>query len=181
MVLGRLITRVRGEALAPIRPSWLTKIFVGGDILSFLIQIVGSGSITSNFTLAKTVILVGLVVQILFFGLFIVGAAVFHRRLAANGSATYSLATNDSQVHGKGWRSVMYVLYSASALIFIRSVFRLIEFTGTNNSPMMTSEAYIYLCDSTLMFLVLVIVGYFNPISYVRNNKALVMNGEELS
>ncbi|KAJ4418487.1 hypothetical protein N0V82_005567 [Gnomoniopsis sp. IMI 355080] len=180
MTLGRLITMVHGEALSPIRPSWLTKIFVGGDILSFVFQIIGSGSITSNFTLAKTVILVGLVVQILFFGLFIIGAAMFHRRLAANLSSA-SLA-NDNTAHGKGWRGVMHVLYCASALIFCRSVFRLIEFTGSSNSPMMTSEAYIYVCDSTLMLLCLIITGVFHPAFYIRRGKALLYSsGEELS
>jgi hypothetical protein len=46
MVLGRLILLTNGEAFAPIRARWLTKIFVCGDILSFLVQ---SGGICSIF------------------------------------------------------------------------------------------------------------------------------------
>lgn len=38
MVLGRMITFVDGEHLAPIRVSRLTKIFVAGDVFSFLVQ-----------------------------------------------------------------------------------------------------------------------------------------------
>ncbi len=38
MVLGRLILYTNGESMAPIRATWLTKIFVGGDVLSFLVQ-----------------------------------------------------------------------------------------------------------------------------------------------
>jgi hypothetical protein len=38
MVLGRLITFTGAEAMSPIRVRWLTKIFVCGDVFSFLVQ-----------------------------------------------------------------------------------------------------------------------------------------------
>lgn len=41
MVLGRIIRKTGGEELSLIRVTWLTKIFVLGDILSFLVQVIG--------------------------------------------------------------------------------------------------------------------------------------------
>jgi RTA1 like protein len=38
MILGRIVRLVNGESRSLIRPSWLTKIFVTGDVLSFFIQ-----------------------------------------------------------------------------------------------------------------------------------------------
>jgi hypothetical protein len=38
MILGRLIRLLDAEAHSMIRTTRLTKIFVGGDILSFLVQ-----------------------------------------------------------------------------------------------------------------------------------------------
>jgi hypothetical protein len=38
MILGRMIRLLDAEAHSLIRTKWLTKIFVGGDILSFLVQ-----------------------------------------------------------------------------------------------------------------------------------------------
>jgi hypothetical protein len=38
MVLGRIIRLTGGERHSMIRPSWLTKIFVIGDVLSFFVQ-----------------------------------------------------------------------------------------------------------------------------------------------
>jgi len=38
MVFGRLIRLVGGERYSIIRVNWLTKIFVLGDVLSFLVQ-----------------------------------------------------------------------------------------------------------------------------------------------
>ena len=41
MLLGRIILLNGGERLSVIKRRWLTKIFVGGDILSFLMQSAG--------------------------------------------------------------------------------------------------------------------------------------------
>ena len=38
MVLGRIITLTDGEAHSPIKVRWLTKVFVAGDVISFLAQ-----------------------------------------------------------------------------------------------------------------------------------------------
>lgn len=42
MELGRVILLVRAERLAIIRVNWMTKIFVAGDVLSFLMQASGT-------------------------------------------------------------------------------------------------------------------------------------------
>jgi hypothetical protein len=41
MVLGRIIILTDGEAHSPIRVKWLTKVFVAGDVISFLAQSAG--------------------------------------------------------------------------------------------------------------------------------------------
>jgi hypothetical protein len=169
MVLGRLIMLVRAEAYSPIRPTRLTKIFVIGDLLSFLIQIMGSGILSNNFSLGKTVILVGLIAQIVFFGLFVAVAVLVFRRLTRD--PTPMAKRMDSRSTKTGWRGIMFVVFLASALIFVRSLFRLIEFTGDQDAPMQKSEAYLYVCDSTLMFLVLAVLIYFHPAEYVPNQK----------
>lgn len=38
VILGRIIRLLNAGSVCLIRPSWLTKIFVTGDVLSFLIQ-----------------------------------------------------------------------------------------------------------------------------------------------
>jgi hypothetical protein len=42
MVLGRLIKLLEADSISPISPKWMTKIFVTGDVLSFLAQSGGS-------------------------------------------------------------------------------------------------------------------------------------------
>ncbi|KAJ5340331.1 RTA-like protein [Penicillium brevicompactum] len=164
MVLGRLVRLVQSEAYSPISPSLLTKIFVGGDILSFVVQIAGSGLLTSNFNVGKAIILVGLATQIVFFALFVVCATIFHRRLSRVPTST-SLRLD--QEHKMQWRDITRVIFIASALVFVRSIFRFVEFTGGMDSPMLKTEAYLYICDSTLMFLVLAVLVYWHPSKYI--------------
>lgn len=182
MVLGRLIVAVRGEALSPVRPAWLTKIFVGGDVISFLVQVIGASNMSRNFNMAKTVILLGLVIQILFFGIFVVLAIAVDRRLSR--SPTPAAQELDAKSGRMGWRSVLRVIYIASGMIFIRSIFRMIEYTGASDSPMMTTEAYLYVCDSTLMFGVLAILIHFHPGYYIptggHSKYTRDLGGEEL-
>lgn len=47
MILGRIILLTEGEQYSLIRQRWLTKIFVAGDVASFLMQ--GGGMILSVF------------------------------------------------------------------------------------------------------------------------------------
>ena len=148
-------------------------------MLSFLIQIAGSGMLSSNFSLGKAIILVGLAAQIIFFGLFVTCATIFHRRLSR---LPTPISLRLDEEHSKlGWRYVTRVIFVASALVFVRSIFRLVEFTGSMDSPMIKTEAYLYICDSTLMFLVLAILIYWHPAKYIaRSKETRRVHSEEL-
>ncbi|CAN9176144.1 unnamed protein product [Alternaria alternata] len=83
MILGRLIRRTDSAEYSLIRVNWLTKIFVGGDILCFLIQAGGAGMLVSandkdGFKRGENIILGGLILQILIFGFFVVVASIWH-------------------------------------------------------------------------------------------------------
>lgn len=47
MTLGRIIFMLDAEKCSLIRLRWLTKIFVAGDVLSFLMQASGKSSVFS--------------------------------------------------------------------------------------------------------------------------------------
>lgn len=152
MLLGRLIVAYGAESLSLIRPSWMTKIFVIGDILSFIIQCMGAGmlSSTSNPGLGKTIILIGLALQLVFFGLFILTTAVFHVRM--NKRPTSSMVNSQQHEKRGGWRLLIPILYVVSVLIFIRSVFRLVEYAGGNDGFLLSHEVFLYIFDSLLIF-----------------------------
>jgi hypothetical protein len=57
----------------------------------------------------------------------------------------------------------MMVLYAGSLLIMVRSIFRAIEYLQGNNGSLLQHEAYLYIFDATLMFLVMILFNWFHP------------------
>ncbi|KAF2472796.1 RTA1-domain-containing protein [Lindgomyces ingoldianus] len=191
IILGRIILLVDGERYSLIRHKWLTKVFVTGDVLSFLVQ-GGGGGIQAMHTLAalhtgEKLIIVGLFLQLAFFGFFIFVAGLFHYRLvnanpSKQSSAPISLSSlanrNNSprrvtasssatpttlNVDSLPWKRHIYALYAASTLIMIRGVFRVIEYLMGNSGYLLRHEYFLYIFDAFLMFLVMGLFNWIHP------------------
>jgi hypothetical protein len=160
IVLGRIILLVDGEQHSLIRQKWLTKIFVTGDVISFLVQ-AGGGGIQAAGSLellhtGEKIIVVGLFLQLTFFGFFIVVAGLFHFRFARS-------YTQLAGAHQLPWRRHMHVLYIASGLIMIRSVFRVVEYLQGNNGYLLRHEYFLYIFDAVLMLIVMCLFNWSHP------------------
>ena len=126
MFLGRLIGVTNGQSYSFIRITWLTKIFVGGDILCFFIQLVGgalqaSADDADGNKMGQNIILCGLALQIIIFFVFLAVALLFHKRIRARPTAR-SLETEFP------WERFLYMLYFVSVLITLRNIFRAAEY-----------------------------------------------------
>ncbi|OTB07147.1 hypothetical protein M426DRAFT_256853 [Hypoxylon sp. CI-4A] len=170
MILGRLIVFLEADTYAMIRPRWLTKFFLLGDILSFFGQggggILASAKSESSQSLGNKIILLGLAIQVIFFGLFIIVALVFHIRITKRPSPK-SLATTAP------WQKFLYVLYFTSLLIMIRSVFRMAEYAQGNDGSLLQKEAYSYVLDALLMFIVTGCFIFFHPSKVLKREAAI--------
>lgn len=91
---------------------------------------VGGGIVANNPDLGKNVILAGLGLQIIWFGFFVVVSVAFHYRMR-----NFRVPPEQSS-----WRRLMYILYIASLLILVRSIFRMIEFQQGNTGPLLSKE-----------------------------------------
>lgn len=181
MELGRIIIMLRAEKVSLVRPRWLTVTFVTGDVLSFLMQasgmlkyyfiykttitmlnltrVIGAGLMianSSNPSNGEHVIIGGLFVQIIFFGFFMVTSIIFDLRLLRN-------PTQASSELSFIWRRHLSALYATSILILIRSVVRVVEYMEGYQGYVMTHEAFIYVFDALLMFVVMLIMIYIHP------------------
>ncbi|CAI7638151.1 unnamed protein product [Penicillium manginii] len=138
MEFGRLIIMADGDRFCFIRRTWLTKIFVIGDILSFLAQFSGGAMLANDTTASKgqNIMKVGVVVQLLFFGVFIATIIVFNMRLSKQGSRTKHIVP---------WKKHIVALYCTGILILIRSIFRLIEFVESTDGPLSRHEWLSYI------------------------------------
>ncbi|PIG89089.1 hypothetical protein AARAC_011274 [Aspergillus arachidicola] len=134
--LGPYLVQTLFLLLAPALLAAST--FVTGDVLSFLLQGAGGGIQSSgNLESMKTgehIIVVGLFVQI-FLGFFIVTASHFYwkiKKYPIQRSCTPNIP----------WAKHLHVLYLASFLILVRSIFRLAEYLQGNNGYLLHHEVF---------------------------------------
>lgn len=117
----------------------------------------------------------GLFVQLFFFGMFMVVAGLFHRRMLLLPKAT----SHNPLIR---WQKYLLTLYIVSRLIWVRSVFRVIEYLQGNVGSIMRHKAYVFIFDATSMFLVMVWMNWFHPseIGLLLRHEEPVSNGLEL-
>ncbi|KAF2713724.1 RTA1 like protein [Pleomassaria siparia CBS 279.74] len=174
MFLGRLIGYTNGQSYSFIRITWLTKIFVGGDILCFFIQVVG-GSLQASADdedgnkLGGNIILGGLTLQIVIFLLFLAVAVLFHKRIHARPTAR-SMETEFP------WERFLHQLYIVSILITLRNIFRMTEYAMGKGSYLLIVEWPVYVFDAFPMMIVLAIASqwYVGKIYTKGENTGLV-------
>ncbi|KAI1371564.1 RTA1 like protein [Hypoxylon crocopeplum] len=161
MILGRLVVLLEADSYSMIKPRWLTGFFVLGDVLSFFAQGGGGGLLTqarsdADVRQGEYIIVGGLGIQILFFGFFIIVTFVFHRRIS--GKPTRNALTLTTP-----WKKLLYVLYISSALIMVRSVYRVAEYVLGSDGELLSKEAYLYCLDALPMLIVALAYNWFHP------------------
>lgn len=170
MTLGRIIRGLGpvAEQYSLIRVSWLTKFFVCGDVFAFLVQAGGAGMMSAGEDMGTTgnnIVIAGLVIQILFFGFFVIAAIVFHRRFGAAGPMVEDGMSGSRLVeaHAFPWEGMMHMLYGTSALILARCIFRIVEYVMGPEAYLLTHEWTLYVFDGVLMVAVMVIFYWWYP------------------
>ena len=150
MMLGRLIRSVNSGHLSIIRPTRLTKLFVAGDVISLTVQGNAAGLTvkTNTRALGEHIITAGLLIQLILFGFFVVAAVMFHVRMHRAAAKKPELRLDVP------WRQGLRMLYACSALIIVRSVFRIIEYTMGVDGYLLSNEWPIYVFDALLMWAV---------------------------
>ncbi|KAH7128655.1 RTA1 like protein-domain-containing protein [Dendryphion nanum] len=155
MFLGRIIRASGESSLSMIRPTLLTKVFVGGDIVCFLVQALGAGILTNAkdkkaLDLGKYIILGGLLLQLFLVAFFVVVAAVFHVRMGKTGAGQRAAMRWN-------WKKYLIMLYVVSLIITLRNIFRVVEYWLGEGNYLLVNEWPLYVFDALPMAIVLVI------------------------
>ena len=178
MTLGRIIRLLHAEHHSMVDVNKLTKIFVLFDIITFQIQSAGgglqAGKKESAQHFGRILVLAALVLQIIVFALFVVIAAVFQRRVL-------SQPTQESQ-SSLPWKRHMIGLHSASGLILLRNIVRIVEYAQGYDGYINHHEVFLYIFDATLMFGVMMLMGiiYAPSLLAQKRGEELVGTGSEL-
>ncbi|KAM0227885.1 hypothetical protein ACHAPO_011174 [Fusarium lateritium] len=161
MFLGRLIHASGYPSLSLIPVRWLSKIFVTGDIICFLVQGVGAGKLVDSNSIedakaGKNIVLAGLGLQVAIFLVFVLCAGVFHYRMASKG--LFKTANPELRLG-----PMMTTLYICSLLVMFRNIYRLIEYEQGEDGYLQSHEWPTYVLDVMFMATIMVLtLGWYN-------------------
>lgn len=105
-----------------ISDSWVTRIFIAFDVLSFLTQSAGAAMLATaknNVSKSKTgqnIVIGGLVIQIVAFGFFSAAAVRFHQKMK---KWTRLDGTTAQRKTGE-WKPLLWCVYASCVLIMLR-------------------------------------------------------------
>lgn len=167
---GRIVLWVVPPRFQSTRYLWvparrITPIFVGGDVFSFFVQVIGGTMIAgankaSNAKLGKNIILAGLGIQLATFGFF----AVISLRLSI---VLRTQLRDVSLPKERNWQLFLTIINVANLLILIRTLLRLIEYTLGTSNYLLDHEWFFYAFDSAAMLVVVVLFILFHPGHYL--------------
>lgn len=158
MSLKRVVNALDAAHHMPISVRWSSKLFVLFDVACFISQIAGSVMRSDANTAQKgtTLVMVGLVTQVVIFFIYIALTACVHMRLIRN-------PTNLSEHPELSWRRVIWNLYFVSVLFLIRNFIRIMEFKQGDHGWLLSSEAPIYIFDGGFMWVIVVMMALSHP------------------
>ncbi|CAI4056215.1 RTA1 domain-containing protein SKDI_02G4060 [Saccharomyces kudriavzevii IFO 1802] len=150
MVFGRLLNAMRCESLMLISARFGTTFFVVGDVFSFFLQAAGGGLMSKKGSTktGSNLITAGLIVQIVFFGFFIINEIRFSISVKKKCSFYSGIS--------RKWFIVNATLLLSSVLILVRSIVRVVEFIQGFDGFIISHEYFIYVFDAVPMLLVII-------------------------
>ncbi|CAO3620767.1 unnamed protein product [Mucor fragilis] len=134
-----------------LKPKFVTWFFFSSDIFSFLLQGSGGGlqaMSAEKAALGKTITLIGLIVQLFFFGSFAFITIHVHR------SPKYQY-TVIGQTNPK--RKLSICLYITLILLYVRSIYRIAEYAGGYDGVIATTEWAFYVFDTLIIAIAFVV------------------------
>jgi hypothetical protein len=130
-----------GSGYSIIRPSWITPIFVGFDIVSIGTQAIGAAIIfgttdsLDKFKRGRIILIAGLFIQLAAFAVFLFFALFFDRK-----------TTRILKERVAGNRHLMNAFYIAGTFILLRSVYRAVEFISVDFTKR-PAKGYLYVTE----------------------------------
>lgn len=159
ITLGKVIILVKQrypERKMFLRPKWVIWGFFAMEIIALACQGAGAGlsvsdkGVDSTLKSGRILLIIGLVALVVLIGCYAITAVVVHS------SPRYGVR------HSPNLRRLFPVLYTCTALLMIRNIFRLVEFGQGFEGAIADQEKYFYGFDSLMIILILMINTIFH-------------------
>ncbi len=157
MTYGRCVRAIDGHECSPSSALWTTRLFILGDCFSFLVQGAGAGMLAKGGdpTVPRDIVLVGLIIQVLMFGVFICVAVRFNIQYRKKGRAERFLDVP--------WQASLTMLYITSVAVMVRNIFRVAQYAAGNDAYLMATEWPVYVFDGVLMLFTMASFFWWYP------------------
>ncbi|CAE6476371.1 unnamed protein product [Rhizoctonia solani] len=158
MLLGRLALHLDADEYLLVKARTITKLFLSSDIITLLIQASGGGmsAMESMRNIGKTIFLIGLIVQLISFILYMGVFVVFLYRMKVNRPKECTLPRNKAEFF-TNWTTLAGSMMISCIGILIRSVFRTIENSQGYHGYLAVHEVYFYVLDTLPLFIATVV------------------------
>lgn len=159
MLLGRTLYYV--PYLSMIHPGRVISTFVGLDVMVEILTGNGAAKVSNpsnppgQIRIGSGLIRASLLLQIVLFTLFISMEVTFHMRLVK------------AKIMNAKLRMIVTLLYTSSALILIRNIYRCIEVWQGYTGYLQKHEAFFYVFDGSLMLVNSVMLNIWHPTEYL--------------
>lgn len=156
-VLGKII-KATGKSVFGLQAKRIGAIFVTGDVLCFFIQSGGGGMMAIQDEglnkLGNNLAIFGLALQMVFFGLFV--ALLLYVTFYKSFNLRFA----------KSLHYILVQLFGTTILLFVRNLYRLLEFSTGLDGPVMSREWIFYTFETLpiLMCFVLYVVFPFGKV-----------------
>ncbi|KAH8590580.1 RTA1 like protein-domain-containing protein [Bisporella sp. PMI_857] len=164
MVMGRMIYfYIPDQKVWAFKGIKIAKIFVWLDVISFLVQVGGGSMIQPDSSVLMVGIRVymgGIGFQELCILLFLSVAVKFHLTMLKQERDRVLLD------QPRKWRALLYTLYLTLALITVRIIFRLVEYSSglePEKNPIPFHEAYFLVLDCLMMLIACIALNFVHP------------------
>ncbi|KAJ1731750.1 hypothetical protein LPJ61_002381 [Coemansia biformis] len=161
-----------------LRPRFITWFFFASDILSFLLQSAGASMTAqeSTVTAGRWICLVGLAIQLVFLALYLVTVAIVTR------NPLYVVGKHPGAMDSaKAKRRLMVIIISTTVLLYVRSIYRLIEFADGYGGKIYRAEWALYVFDTlAILAMFAVYIGLGVVRFFPRGSEVAEMSLEEL-
>lgn len=179
MTLSRVVKALDASRHSLVRITWVSKIYILIDVACLVLQVMGTvtqayGGADQQGT-AIRLVAGGLVFQLVAFLVFMLLAAIVHKRLAKD-------PTEISSRSDVRWKRYFWALYAGSLLVLIRNLVRIVEYVQGADGAVASSEAYLYVFDAVPMLAVVVLFTILHPGRLIKRTKqASKPAGDELN
>ncbi|KAF4993428.1 hypothetical protein FGRMN_6516 [Fusarium graminum] len=175
MSLRRVATALDSQHLSVISLRWVTKLYVLIDIGCIASQFIGAIIPASGdadaIAKGRTILIAGLVVQLVALGVFILMTIYLYVRIRQETGPFL----DSSMIY---WRRYFRAIEVVTAVMIIRSIVRAVEYLQGAGGFVIKHEVFIYLFDASLMFLVMLVFLIIHPGRLVKNSAGIKGRGQ---